>query len=454
MTWTRRKFIGTTVIGASAITSAGLLSGCKPGTQIPEISASVFPWDLADEGMEQVLDNLQELAGVNSVYLCNLSEEVRPFRGGTYTHNPVRKSYRCENSRIYWPPDTSHYGKIKPLRTKRDFLSGTDWVGEFQTAVHARGMKAGVELFHGYIDPDRLQNLYSDSIQVNVFGKQVLTHNYNRPASCLNSPDFQEYATGLYADLSDNYDLEYIQTCMIPFVLPTWFLTQNLPPDPIEWALTAPEKGGCFCSHCKASAHEQDFNLEEAQVELIKLALQEKEPIVRSGISAKEYLEQNPVLRRWLDFRCESVNNLYRMIRQSAKSFQPGIDIRWNNYVRTHGYYSGIDLPTMMNYIDSIRANAFVEHEDDVALVDEKVEHLRQFNELVQNRVHWVAAIDIRGNSLAVLEKSAELSSYTGCDGYALSHYGGARLENLSAVKRGLKKSKWAKYFNNNLSSK
>jgi hypothetical protein len=53
----------------------------------------------------------------------------------------------------------------------------------------------------------------------------------------------------------------------------------------------------------------------------------------------------------------------------------------------------------------------------------------------------------IRGKNPDILEKSAELSSFTGCDGYALSHYGGATLENLKAVKRGLLKSNWAAHF-------
>ena len=447
MSITRRVFIRSSVLGISGLTFGGLIAGCGKDPGIPEISASVFPWDLADEGMNRVLDNLQELAGVNSVYICNLSEKVRPFRGGEYTHNPVRKTYTCEDSHIYWPPDMKHYGTIKPLRTKRDFLAGTDWVGELQEELHRRGMKAAVELFHGFIDVDRLLSLYSDSVQVDVFGNPVLTHNYDQPAACLNSPDFQEYVVGLYSDLSENYRLDYIQTCMIPFVLPTWYLTQNLPPDPIRWALVAPEKGGCFCDHCHAAAEKQGFDLKDARTYLKMLARQDWEPVLASGITAGEYLAEHPVLKRWLDFRCDSVNRLYSMISRAAKSYRPGIDIRWNNYVRTHGYYSGIDLPSMMDHIDSIRANAFVEHEDNLSLVDEKIEHLKQFNELVNGRVHWVAAIDIRGRSLEVLEKSAELSSYTGCGGYALSHYGGARLENLSAVRRGLSRSKWAVHF-------
>jgi len=76
----------------------------------PEISASVFPWDLADEGLGQVLDNLQEMAGANSVYMCNLSQKTRPFRGGEYPHNPVRKTYTCEDCRVYWKPDMKYYG--------------------------------------------------------------------------------------------------------------------------------------------------------------------------------------------------------------------------------------------------------------------------------------------------------------------------------------------------------
>jgi hypothetical protein len=41
------------------------------------------------------------------------------------------------------------------------------------------------------------------------------------------------------------------------------------------------------------------------------------------------------------------------MTSTAAKSFKPDIDIRWNHYVRTHSYYSGVDLPTFTNHVDS-----------------------------------------------------------------------------------------------------
>ena len=119
--------------------------------------------------------------------------------------------------------------------------------------------------------------------------------------------------------------------------------------------------------------------MEEARKELLILAKQDKQPIRKPGILAAEYLRQQPVLKRWLDFRCESVNNLYRMTSTAAKSFKPDIDIRWNHYTRTHSYYSGIDLSSFTKHVDSIRANAFVEHSDDLKLVDDKVRYLENF---------------------------------------------------------------------------
>ena len=96
MNITRRLFLKNTSMGLG-LTSLGVATGCLRSlfaaekenikTIPPEISASVFPCDVADEGMGTVFDNLQNLAGVNSAYLCNLDSSRRPFRGGNYTHN-------------------------------------------------------------------------------------------------------------------------------------------------------------------------------------------------------------------------------------------------------------------------------------------------------------------------------------------------------------------------------
>ena len=195
----------------------------------PEISASVFPWTWLMRDWKKCSTIWRKCR--EPIRSTCVTFRKRPAHlGGDYPHNPVRKSYTCEDCRVYWQPDMKYYGKIKPLRTEREFLAKTDWVKAFRKATAKRGMKTGVELFHAWIDPSRFAKELPDSIQINVFGKPVITHNYQNPAVCHNSPAFQEYAVGLYSDLSANYDLDYIQTCLIPYVLPTKYLTQNLSP--------------------------------------------------------------------------------------------------------------------------------------------------------------------------------------------------------------------------------
>jgi len=144
---TRRSFLWATGLVGSLAQFVPLMPVLGSDREVeaksatpPEISASVFPWDLADEGLAQVLNNVQEMSGVNSIYMCNLSQKTRPFRGGEYPHNPVRKTFTCEDCRVYWPPDMKYYGKIKPLRTEREFHAKTDWVKEFTKATHKWGL--------------------------------------------------------------------------------------------------------------------------------------------------------------------------------------------------------------------------------------------------------------------------------------------------------------------------
>lgn len=44
-----------------------------------ELTTGIYPWDIHDEGMERILDNLQEHAGNNAAYLVSLvHHEKRP----------------------------------------------------------------------------------------------------------------------------------------------------------------------------------------------------------------------------------------------------------------------------------------------------------------------------------------------------------------------------------------
>src|SRR5512141_282482 len=96
-----------------------------------EIAASLYAWDLADEGIDPIMETLKETANVNSLYLVALMHhEKRPLTDFYYPHNPKRKTYFPEDSRVYWQPHPDSYreSKIKPLSSDRDDLKKTDWL--------------------------------------------------------------------------------------------------------------------------------------------------------------------------------------------------------------------------------------------------------------------------------------------------------------------------------------
>ena len=49
----------------------------KPSKPDFEVSASLYPWDVHDEGINLMLDNLTGMSGVNSVYLIAVMLPVR-----------------------------------------------------------------------------------------------------------------------------------------------------------------------------------------------------------------------------------------------------------------------------------------------------------------------------------------------------------------------------------------
>lgn len=68
-----------------------------------EVVASLYPWDLLDEGTEHVLDVLEQETRTNSVYLVALMhDEKRPLTDYYYPHNPRRRIHWTEDSRAYW----------------------------------------------------------------------------------------------------------------------------------------------------------------------------------------------------------------------------------------------------------------------------------------------------------------------------------------------------------------
>lgn len=410
--------------------------------RIKEISASLYPWDVADEGIEQILDNLQELTECNSVYLIGLMhQEKRPLTDFYYPHNPVRKTYVPEDSRVYWIPDNSFYkdSPIKPRGSDRGFLKGTDWLDVLVSAARKRGMKTGVEVSHTIVDEERASDECADSMQYDIFGRRLGS------LICLNAPNAVEYTARLFEELATRYDVDYVQTCLRTFS-----------PGPDRDRSTGRAEsllmttlGGCFCDHCVAKAKARGLDLQQIRDDLRPVAeaivgpnrtsAHELALLRASNTTPVSLLLERPSLFDWLRFRRDSVTGFFTVMHKRAHKARSNVDFRLNAFVTLEQELAGLDLRDLAPSVDSIRSSDYSEQTGDVERLKHKREWLHAVRRAVGDEKYVLSAIGVRPKATPeIIRQGVVVSTACGIDGITIGHYDGASFSNLRAVKEGL----------------
>ena len=409
-------------------------------TVFREVSARVFPWDHVDEGVDRVLDVLQEATLTNSLYpVILMHDEKRPLSEFYYPHNPRRKVYWTEDSRAYWHFDPAFYrdSRIKPRPSEDAELRDTDWVAFFAAAARKRGMLAGVEFSHTWVDKERLREDFADCVQRDVFGKPSATQ------LCPNNPDTLAYATALYTEMATRYDLDFIQTCFLGFAgAPSY--RQKL--SEVERLSRLP-LGTCFCESCRAAAAAQGLPWDAIVDRVRRLAAGHDRYNAReafalrlllaSTTSASQLFVEMPEFYAWFRFRCDSYVRFWKAIHAAAHAARPGIDVRFND-CWIYPEMLGFDLKGMAPYFDSIRAADYVEETGDPELMVAK----RGFYHAVRRAVgldkHFVTALSQRVRATpALIKETILMSAQCGADGTTIASYDTATPALLRAVREG-----------------
>jgi hypothetical protein len=406
-----------------------------------EISASLYAWDLADEGIERILDNLQQMTATNSVYLVTvMHHEKRPLTDHFYPHNPVRKTYYPEDSAAYFRPDPSFYKRITPRTSQRAFLQGTDWLETLTEAARRRGMRTGAELSHTLLDEERAVTEFADCVQRNIYGEQL------GKLLCLNNPDVRDYVGGLFADLATRYDIDYIQTCLIPFATPFGSGRAFTHDAACLWATTL---SGCFCPACHRAAAEAGLDLAEIRQALRPLADTIMHPSLEQGhelallqasnTTPTALLLEQPALYHWLLFRRNSLTGFFREIHDRIHAIRPNIDLRLNAYITSNHELNGLDLRALKPHLDSIRSSDYSEQTGDPARLESKRRWLLAVRRAVGEDMPFLSAIGVRPRATPELvRQGVVISCQCGVDGLTIGHYDGATFSCLRAIKEGL----------------
>ncbi len=406
---TRNKFRNSGLLAAllGGVIATGSVSAQplqRSNTPAPafEVTGSIYPWEMHDEGIDLVLDNMTSIAQVNSVYLLAvMHKEHRPFNSenlpGTFTfiHNPVCSEWDAEDSKVYFHPHMELYGRIKPQFSDSSWLRETDWLKIMLEKAHARGLRAGAEVSHTYI-PQEYLNANPDLQQRDINDKLM-----GRP--CTNNPDVIAYLLALYGDIATNYDVDYIQTCMLLFSN-----SDNPAKD-----------GTCFCASCRKAAKEAGFDLEAAM------------PILRDNPYAEPQRDQ------WLEFRRTSTVKAYKLVTDRIHQANPKIDFRLNDL---NNRSSGLHVEDLKNNINSIHLSTHTEQKG--YQNTDRASRIATSHYYAGPNIPIIPGVPTRLLSTpAIVKSSVKISVEGGSKGLGIKHYDGSPYSMLRAIRDGLAES-------------
>jgi len=150
-------------------------------------SIFAFATDLAGEGVETVLENVQERAGLNGLSIAASYHEGRDV----FPHNPVRKVRFLESGAAFFPLEVERWRGVR-LRPPVSEAAGV--FPETIAAAAARGLD--VNAWTVFLHNGALASTHPDCAPENAFGDRYVTE------LCPAHPDVREYARTLAADVA------------------------------------------------------------------------------------------------------------------------------------------------------------------------------------------------------------------------------------------------------------
>jgi hypothetical protein len=333
-------------------------------------------------------------------------------------------------------------------------------VKELAAAARRAGMKTGAEISHTVLDKDRARGPLADCVQRDIWGNRL------GQLVCHNHPDVRAYLLALFRDLAANYELDYVQTCMLPVAcarLPIltgrgddahaadtfeYGFWGSLPED-LRDALPATALGGCFCPHCAAEAKRQGVDLPALRRALLPVAESVDHPTLEqahrlqlkrgSNASAMLDLLDHPALLDLVRFRCLTMARAYKDIGEAMRKARPSIDFRENSHIRRYAEFAGLHYGMLAPALGSIRSSDYTEQTGQAARMEEKRAFLLYLRASAGDDIKMLSAIGVRPKATPdLIRKGVRISAECGADGITLGHYDGAPLENLEAVGQGL----------------
>src|SRR6267143_2362196 len=316
----RREFLKITAgAGAAlAIPPSGHTAGSSKmiGIQVGAVS-------FVDEGTERVLDVLQEMACVNTLFLAVFTYG-RGIAGRQIPGQPLPDHGKQEydlnfHGGNFATPHPQYYRNTTILPEKAPDHPGYDVIADVLPAARRHNMKV-ICWFEDVFRRDVPG--FDKAVEIDVHGKPAAT-------ACPRNPNVRNFWLGLVEDYLRSYDVDGLM----------WGSERQ---GPLDNALTASHGGGtertitCFCQYCLEAARKEGINVERARAGFLEL--ERWTTAMRSGhkptdgafVTFWRLLLKYPELLSWEHLWNEGLNDTYRSMYALAHRLAPTKGTGWH----------------------------------------------------------------------------------------------------------------------------
>jgi hypothetical protein len=349
---TRRELVAASVAGLGISGPVALLA--QAARRNSTIGIQIGAVSFVDEGVEPVLDNLQNKGHVNTLFIAAFTYG-RGIAGRQIPGQPLpdhgKQQYDTDtfHGGSYAAVHSSFYGNT-PLRDVRaPDLGSFDVFEAVLPSARKRGMKSIAwfeDVFRG--DTPGVRELQEKDL-----------HGRNATTLCFNNPGYRNFLLDLVEDYARSWNLDGIM----------WGSERqgafaNAIGSRHGGAGGDPGRVTCFCEYCQKRAAGQGIRFDR-----VKTGFEELERFVRSSRAGTKptdgyYVElwrlmlRYPELLAWENLWHDSLRDTYQAIYTKVKSIKPEMGVGWHiwhNNSFSPIYRAEQDLQILSKYSDFLK---------------------------------------------------------------------------------------------------
>lgn len=391
----------------------------------------VYPWDLMDEGPEEVLRRVRDDAGVSTINLAVC------YHAGLFLlpHNPRRKIYFPMDGSIYYRPDPrAHHGRLlQPL-----IHSMVHQADPLETAM-TWGARLGVNVAAWVVitHNTRLGMEHPSCVQINAFGDP------HYPSLCPAHPEVRAYAAGIVLDVARYHPGAIVIESMeyMPVEHGYHHEVMGIALTPMASILL----GLCFCEHCLSHAARAGVDGEavrRATAGMIEAFFMGHGPAMNPELDPQMLYDlAGGQMSGYITVREEIVTSLYREVGAQVRPVWTGILARTDfaplrsGAIYGHILRSGAHPRALSPYVDRQDPTLYA---SDPAVIEDQLHTYRRLVPEGAPLMPALRAIRPQTESRGVLIEAVRRLRSAGVSQVSFYNYGFMRLETLGWIRASL----------------